>query len=235
MARRAIDLALDLARMPTLALVLRKQPLPPDILDVIRIAAGCPETSNAAVAAMQEPLPVVKAAAVFYLEQMLFFSGAVRHRNLGVETGASKAQMRLHMRWLMRWLHPDHNSSEIAALLAARVISAWRELGRGDWSDRDSESSFPNRRISRPTIANNPRRSATMRVQWIAIPLPPAHRRGQRAVILVLAAAAVLALIFVPGILPFGWRPFLGAQILAPSATTHGVSSVAPVNVPRQQ
>lgn len=70
--QRAIDLALDLARMPALAAVMREQALPPDLLDVIRVAAGCPEASKAALASTQEPPSVIQAAAVLYLEEILF-------------------------------------------------------------------------------------------------------------------------------------------------------------------
>ena len=43
--RLALDFALELTRMPTLATAMRAQPLPPDTLVVIRIAAGCSETT----------------------------------------------------------------------------------------------------------------------------------------------------------------------------------------------
>jgi hypothetical protein len=215
---RAIDLALDLARMPALAAVMRKQTLPSDLVEVIRIAAGCPETSRAAAAARQKPLRVIRTAAIFYLEEMLFFPGADLHRNLGVSVNASKPQMRLHMRWLLQWLHPDHNSDEIAALLAARVIKAWQELGRLDRPEGGAESSarqqFTSRRPGR----------ATMRVRWIGVPIRPsvssARKRRQRAVILVVAVLAV-ASILVPGVTIFGWPSFLGAKIPLVSAMTH--------------
>ena len=128
--RRAIELALDLSRMPALAPMLRCQTPPPDILDAIRAAAGCPEALQAACSSTREPLHVIQRAAALYLQETLFFPGASLHRNLGVTVEASRTQMRLHMRWLMIWLHPDHNSDEMAKLLAARVIDAWRELGR---------------------------------------------------------------------------------------------------------
>lgn len=222
-ARRAIDLALDLARTPALAAVMRGQALPSDLLDVIRIAAGCPEASKAALAAKPEPLRVIQAAAILYLEEMLFFPDAGLYRNLGVSAGASKAQMRLHMRWLLQWLHPDHNSDETAALLAARVISAWRELGRRDRPEGGAESSARHQPASRQPSPNYPRRRATMRVRWIAVPIPSApsaRRRGRRAVTLVLAAAAALALILTPDAVLFGWLSVPGAKDQAASAAT---------------
>lgn len=231
MARqRAIDLALDLARMPALAAVMRKQALPSDLLEVIRIAAGCPEASKAALAATQEPLRVIRAAAIFYLEEMLFFPDAGLHRNLGVATDAPKAQMRLHMRWLLQWLHPDHNSDETAAFLAARVINAWRELGRRDRSE--GSASARQQPISRrPSLA-------TMRVRWIPVPIrssvSSARRRSQRAIIFFVAAAAVFALIFFPDAALFSGPSLIEAGITSGSATVEATGRASTLDVTRK-
>lgn len=208
--RRAIDLALDLLRMPALAPAMRRQALPPDLLDAIRVAAGCPEALETALATTREPVHVVRAAAALYLQEMLFFPGASPHRNLGVMAGASKAQTRLHMRWLLRWLHPDHNSDEMATLLAMRVIKAWRDIG----------SDTQQRPISqRPS----PRRGqGAVRLRWVAIPLPSSRRArllSQRAVVVFLAAIATLVLIVIPDVLLFGRLPFLNNGIAGIPAT----------------
>lgn len=206
--RRAIDVALDLARMPSFSAVVRRRPVPADILEVIQVAAGCPEALQAATEAVREPLSIIKAAAIFYLQEALFFPGADLHRNLGVAPGASRAQMRLHMRWLLQWLHPDHNSDETARLLAARVIGAWQELGRRERSEsRIEREAAGQRSVPVRTAAKRPpaKRSSALsrvRIRWIAVPLPSARSapsRGQRAIIVVLAAAAALALILVRG------------------------------------
>ena len=44
-----------------------------------------------------------------YVETVMLFAGAEPARVLGLAAGASRAEMRTHLRWLMRWLHPDHN------------------------------------------------------------------------------------------------------------------------------
>lgn len=210
MARRAIDLALDLARMPALAGTMREQPLPSDILDLIRVAAGCPEASKAVLVQTQQSLRVIQAAAVLYLEEMLFFPDAGLHRNLGVAADATKADMRLHMRWLLQWLHPDHNADETAGLLAQRVIHAWRELGRRDLPESSVViSSALQRRTSGQASLNNRRYRTKMRARWIPVPVQPAPsapRRGLRAIVIVLAVAGALALIFVPNAFLFGWH-----------------------------
>jgi hypothetical protein len=236
-ARRAIDLALDLARMPALAAILRKQALPSDILEVIRIAAGCPEASKAAVGSTQESPRVIKAAAILYLEEMLFFPDADLHRNLGIAADGSRAQMRLHMRWLLRWLHPDHNSDEMAALLAGRVIKAWHELGRRDRPERNAERSAPQQPASRKPGPRNLRRRSSMRVRWIAVPIPSVastYWRGRRAIVLILAAAAALALISIPEAALFGRLSFFGAEIPVASATTQGGGGATLADVTRK-
>lgn len=196
----AIKFALDLLRMPALAPILRTQPLPIDILDAIRVAAGCPEASESAQVSTQEPLDVIQRAATLYLHEALFFPGASPHRNLGVAVGASRAQMRLHMRWLLRWLHPDHNSDEMATLLAMRVIKAWREIGARNWREGVVEKNQQQLDLggARPAALRPP---ATLRLRWIPVPIPRAPSIGRRKHFLyvVVAGATALALIFLSG------------------------------------
>ena len=86
MARRhVIDFALDLARMPALARSSVQPALPPNIVELMRIAAACPEACEAAVAETGEPVAVVIEAARFYLQQVLFRPDADCYRVLGIE------------------------------------------------------------------------------------------------------------------------------------------------------
>ena len=68
---RALLCALDLASMPALAVRARQQPLPDDVLDVIRIAAGCKETLDEAVKFSGKDPHFVKTAAELYVQQIL--------------------------------------------------------------------------------------------------------------------------------------------------------------------
>src|SRR6516225_5122421 len=99
-----IELALDLARMPALARTSVVPALPPNIIELMRIAAASPEACQAAVAKTGEPAAVVIEAARFYLQQVLFRPGADSYRILGIETAASRETARSHMRWLLEWL-----------------------------------------------------------------------------------------------------------------------------------
>jgi hypothetical protein len=124
----AIDFALDLARLPALARTSVAPALPPNILELIRIAAACPEACEAAVAWTGQPTPVLINAARFYLQQVLFRPEADCYRILGIESGASRETARNHMRWLLEWLHPDRNNNSWDAVYAERVLKAWREV-----------------------------------------------------------------------------------------------------------
>ena len=132
--QHVIELAIDLARMPALARTNVLPALPPNIIELMRIAAGSPEACEAAVAKTGEPTAVVIEAARFYLQHVLFRPEADCYRILGVEPNASRATARSHMRWLLQWLHPDRNHNGWVAVYAERVLKAWRELSSSSGS-----------------------------------------------------------------------------------------------------
>jgi hypothetical protein len=126
--RHVIELALDLARMPALARSPVLPPIPPDVIELIRIAAASPEACEAAAAKTGEPIAVVTEAARFYLQHVLFRPEADCYRILGIEPNATRTTARSHMRWLLQWLHPDRNHDAWDAVYAERVLKAWREV-----------------------------------------------------------------------------------------------------------
>ena len=132
--QHVIELAIDLARMPALARTNVLPALPPNIIELMRIAAGSPEACEAAIAKTGEPTAVVIEAARFYLQHVLFRPEADCYRILGVEPNASRATARSHMRWLLQWLHPDRNHNGWDAVYAERVLKAWRELSSSSGS-----------------------------------------------------------------------------------------------------
>src|SRR5215472_6514848 len=113
-----IELALDLARMPALARSSVVPPLPPNIMELMRIAAASPEACQAAVAQTGEPRHVLIEAARFYLQQVLLRPDADCYRILGIKPAAPRATAREHMRWLLEWLHPDRNNNGWDAVYA---------------------------------------------------------------------------------------------------------------------
>jgi hypothetical protein len=164
-----IELALDLARMPALARSSAAPPLPPNIIELMRIAAASPEACQAAAAQTGESKPVVIEAARFYLQQVLFRVDADCYRILGIKPTASRAMARDHMRWLLEWLHPDRNHNSWDNVYAERVLKAWREVSA---TNRPTvEPSFPLSRVSSKTTKKA--RLQKVRLPWIERPVRP--------------------------------------------------------------
>src|SRR5262245_1606741 len=158
--QNVIELALDLSRMPALARSPVLPPIPPDIIELMRIAAASPEACAAAVATTGETTAVVIEAARFYLQQVLFRPGADCYRILGIEPNASRATARSHMRWLLQWLHPDRNHNGWDAIYAERVLKAWREVSQTNGSPAKQQ-------YSRKSAEFNIRRIRSIRLPWI--------------------------------------------------------------------
>ena len=204
--RQALNLAIDFARMPTLAETLRMQPLPSDTLVIIRIAAGCEETSRAAERATGLPYALIREACILYLQRILFAPNADSHRVLGVPPGAPRAVIREHLRWLLKWLHPDANRSEWDSVFADRILKAWRDAGskkRESRNDRGREIAV----LRPPRLGQRRKRHQGRHVQrWVEMPLIPAPTdtpaRRRRSVMMsaavVLGSAIVLAFAFLP-------------------------------------
>jgi hypothetical protein len=169
--RHVIELALDLARMPALARTSVEPAVPPNIIELIRIAAGSPEACQAAVAKTGEPTPVVIEAARFYLQQVLFRPNADCYRILGIEPAASRATARSHMRWLLQWLHPDRNNNSWDAVYAERVLKAWREV-----SASDGPAAKP--RDARARALSNKKKKENVGALWVPWIEYPVNRRS---------------------------------------------------------
>lgn len=165
--RHAIEIALDLARMPALARILIDSPLPVRITELMRIAAASPQECQDAAAATGEPVQAVIEAARFYLQQLLFRADADCYRVLGLQPGASRATARSHMRLLLQWLHPDRNT-DLDAVYAHRVLKAWREVS----ALNGHPSSATHRTGSKKMNGTSP-----FRLPWIKI---KAELRGSR-------------------------------------------------------
>lgn len=172
--RHAIEQALDLARMPALARTSVVPPIPPNVIELMRVAAASPQACKAAAAATGEPTPVLIEAARFYLQQVLFRPDADCYRILGIQPGASRAAARNHMRWLLQWLHPDHNSGWDGAY-ADRVLNAWREVSAPGASAAEPSS------FNTPAAAHRAKAApASVRLPWIERPIKGSRAGGRR-------------------------------------------------------
>ncbi|ATQ69556.1 MULTISPECIES: hypothetical protein [Methylosinus] len=174
-ADTALFHALELAIAPRLAARLRRRPLPDDVLEVIRIAAGCDATLEQAATLVRREPKFVKAAAQFYVLQIVLHPGADCYRMLGVREGASRDVMRLHLRWLLLWLHPDRSDSEWRSGYARMVLAAWREVGGhvaipscGSRNDIQAPMLASARRSIRKRIPHQRKRHARVS-RWIVV------------------------------------------------------------------
>jgi hypothetical protein len=196
-ANRALDAALALARNPGLAPNMRSLPLPTGIPLLLQVLAD--EADGASVAEVygldQRSL---RSAIEHYVQTVMLFAGAEPTRVLGVPPGATRAEMRTHLRWLMQWLHPDQNSAAWRSAFAGRVLAAWREASN---------------EVEKPPSVFNQARSRSIdppRLAWIARPLRKRRRRAWWRVLGVGSVVlAVIALITVSDALPEGIRSSL--------------------------
>lgn len=164
-SRLAIELALDVARMPALVRSSAMPPIPQGVIELMRIAAGSQKACQNAASVTGEREQVLIEAARFYLQQLLFRPDADCYRVLGVEPGAPRATIRNHVRWLLLWLHPDRNK-ELDAVYAERVLKAWHEISR---SVDSVETAAAN---EKPSGA-----PGSFRVPWVKYPKRRSRRR----------------------------------------------------------
>lgn len=203
-SRQALDQALALIELPLLARVMRRRPLPQGVLLLIKIAAGCPETArHVGELTSAEPARVRKAA-VLYLQTVVLDVGADNYRLLGLPRDAALPQLREHMHWLMKWLHPDRAPDEWESASAHRVLAAWQELKSPERRARYDSTLPPERSAAAPSRGAPPRdRRATPRIPWIAVPRTRKRRPWRRAA-LVAGAALGTAVAVLLLLQPFG-------------------------------
>ena len=126
--RMALKVAVDLVHVPSQVRRLRSEPLPDDVLMLLRIAAGEEESERAAVELTGRSLEVIRRAAMFFIEQILFATDADSYRVLGADPQVSSAELRRNVALLLRWLHPDLDPSGERSVFIGKVTAAWNNL-----------------------------------------------------------------------------------------------------------
>jgi hypothetical protein len=122
--REALQVALDMFRSPSLVRRVKTQPLPKNVLHVIRIAAGeSLDVGDNEISSGWDEMEV-RAAAVFFLQQVLFDKNADIYRVLGLTSDASFVEVKDHKRSLLKWLHPDRNANKWESVLLPRLLKA---------------------------------------------------------------------------------------------------------------
>ncbi len=126
--RTALKLAIDLLHVPSQVRLIRSEPLPDDVLLLLRIAAGEAETARSAAVSARRSPETIRRAAAFFIEQILFAPDADSYRVLGADAGASAGELRRNAGLLFKWLHPDRDAHGARSLFASRVTGAWNDL-----------------------------------------------------------------------------------------------------------
>jgi hypothetical protein len=126
--RMALRTAIDLLLVPSQVRVVRSAPLPDGLPILLRIAAGDADAERMASALTDRPREVVRRAATFFIEQILFAPDADSYRMLGTNSQATAAELRSNVALLLRWLHPDHDPHDEHSIFVNRVTAAWNNL-----------------------------------------------------------------------------------------------------------
>ncbi len=126
--RMALKIAIDLMHVPSQVRLVRAEPLPNDVEMLLRIAAGEEDAESAAVALTSRTHQVIRQAAIFYIEQILFAPESDSYRVLGASPEASASRLRRNVALLLRWLHPDLDPGGERAIFIGRVTAAWNDL-----------------------------------------------------------------------------------------------------------
>ena len=126
--KMALKIAIDLMHVPSQVWLVRSEPLPDGVLILLRIAAGDAEAERSGALAVDRSTEVLRQAATFFIEQILFAPNADSYRVLGAAPQATAAELRRNVGLLLRWLHPDLDPQGARSIFARRVTAAWNDL-----------------------------------------------------------------------------------------------------------
>ncbi|MBS0237895.1 MAG: J domain-containing protein [Proteobacteria bacterium] len=107
---------------------MRSAPLPPGVLLLLRLAAAESDAECEAEELTPRGSSANRDAAIFFIEQVLLSSNSDAYRVLGLDATATVSELRRHMAYLLKWLHPDLSRDPHKARLAQRVLVAWNEV-----------------------------------------------------------------------------------------------------------
>jgi hypothetical protein len=124
----ALRMAVDLMLIPSRVRSLRTGPLPLGVAFLLRVAANDEEAMREAIALTGKPPETLRAAAAFFIEQILLRPGADSYHILGLGPDATAPELRQHLALLLRWLHPDVSGNAQRSIFVTRVTTAWNDL-----------------------------------------------------------------------------------------------------------
>jgi hypothetical protein len=126
--KMALKVAIDLLHVPSQVRLARSVALPAGIPMLLRIAAGDDQAEREAVALSGRSRDIVRRAATFFIEQILFAPNTDSYRVLGGDPQASAGELRHNVALLLRWLHPDLDPRGERSIFVGRVTAAWNDL-----------------------------------------------------------------------------------------------------------
>lgn len=130
--RTALKLAIGLLRGPSQAALIRSEPLPDDVLLLLRIVTGGADVAREAALTARRSPDTVRRAAVFFIEQILFAPEADSYRVLGVDATTDAEELQRNAALLFKWLHPERDAQSTRAEFASRLAAAWSDLKTPD-------------------------------------------------------------------------------------------------------
>lgn len=187
MNRDALEQALALQKSPTLRFSVRDQPLAPNLLTVIQLAAASqPLLEDTAQRLDMTPENLLEAVR-FYLQQALFEGEPEAYRTLAVAPDADTADIHERYRWLQRWLHPDRRGEDWESLFASRLNWAWsllrNDAARAAYDEQRGQTSQATT-LATPT-SDAPEGVAMANGEWRMVPIAqaPSPRRHFKSVV----------------------------------------------------
>jgi hypothetical protein len=126
--KMALRVAIDLLHVPSQVRLVRSEPLPRGVPVLLRIAAGDDAAEREAADLTVRSRDVVRRAAEFFIEQILFAPDTDSYRVLGSASQASASELRKNAALLLKWLHPDRDPHGERSIFVSRVTEAWNNL-----------------------------------------------------------------------------------------------------------
>ena len=181
----ALEAARALALTPSLAPAMQRARLPDGVPALLRFLAGETDGSELTRTDASRLHDIVER----YVLTVMLHPGAPPERVLGVEAGASREEMRAHMRLLMIWLHPDRAGDAWRTTHSARVLEAWRKLSAASARAATQAPLPASRRMRRP-------QTRAIKLAWVARPVSPRRKRGSLLLWAALACALAALAVF---------------------------------------
>lgn len=106
--------------------------LPSGAIHLIRVAAEDRALAMELADRHGVDLRAIEDAALHFVHSVMFHPDSDFFRVLGVRPEDDEDTLKLHFRWLQKWLHPDRDPEGWVSVYAERVNVAWSQLRRAD-------------------------------------------------------------------------------------------------------